>query len=609
MSEDVRSPSPAVFDELSKPGYRRSVPKTKELVRIISIPRVVWTKEEMDDLALRMTDLLRRPGGTQTLRPIQAVALHDLAVHGGLISTARVGAGKTLITLLAPYVTECFRPLLIIPANLKQKTIRDIAMYRQHWEISPTINIESYEQLARSTHAMHMEMTRPDLIICDEAHHLKNTKAAVTKRLKRYLKDHPETKVVFLSGTLTNRSLKEYWHIVKWALPSENVPMPMEFSELDMWSLALDERVKPGQRVKAGGLRELFNDDEHKLHDEGQALAAARRAYRRRFAETPAIITTPETFEGADLTIVERRLKVPPIVQEAFKTLRDEWLTPDGWPIQEPTVAAKHAREIALGFYYRWNPRPPQEWLEKRKAWFKCVRKILTYNKLNLDTEKQVVDAVLAGHYAHKPQYREAYDEWKAVENTFEINTEPVWLHDFALQDAAKWMQENEGIVWVYHTAFGHKLSQMTGIPYYGEGGFSVDEKSGEKRFIEDHPASLPLIASITANREGKNLQKWSKNYIVSPSSSGKTWEQLIGRTHRDGQKADEVELDVVTSCIENVYDFWRAAGDAAYVQDTFGQVQKLLFASVEMVPFEHALADGDGDPVWTPSRVRETEE
>ena len=78
----------------------------------------------------------------------------------------------------------------------------------------------------------------------------------------------------------------------------------------------------------------------------------------------------------------------------------------------------------------------------------------------------------------------------------------------------------------------------------------------------------------------GKNLQAWSTSLVLEPTASGTTWEQLIGRTHREGQQADDVLLEV---------PFWdgmalvylkSAMEDAQYVQDSTGQKQKLLLAS-----------------------------
>lgn len=573
--------------------WKREIPVSDELKRIIALPRRDWFEDnEGEVLAKQMTQLLKTKNGTMELRSTQAIALHDLAIQGGLICLGRVGIGKTLISLLCPYVCESVRPLLLIPANLRRKTERDMRMYRAHFEIGGHLAIEHYEMLARSNHAHYLDLVKPDLIICDEAHALKNTRAAVVRRLKRYLAAHPETKVAFLSGTLTNRSLKDYWHLMRWALPDQNVPMPTNFEELDLWSLALDEKVQAGQRVAPGALLTMCNEEERELA-KTDALVAARRAYRRRLVETPGVVATRETFTGASLRIEPFPLNMPKVVEAAFSNLRTNWETPDGWPISDGHVAAKHAKELALGFYYRWNPRPPQEWMIAKRNWCSFVRKILSHNKRNLDTEAQVLEAVVTGIYP-----KDVLMEWLQVKDTFDPNVEAVWLSDFAIDAAMDWALKEKGIIWVHHRAFGERLAKKTGLSYYGEGGFDA-----RGAFIEDHLEGMPLIASIKANKEGKNLQRWNTNLVTNPPSSGKWWEQMLGRTHRDGQEADEVHCKIFASCIEHYMAFYKSVGDAQYVQDSMGQVQKLLYADVTLPTLEEV--ERSDSVIWTPNKLK----
>lgn len=587
----------SVSAEFRKPSWRRAVADTPELRRVAAIPRREWSKEDAEALAVEMTQLLKTDSGSMSLRPFQAVALHDLCAYGGLVGMGRVGIGKTLISFLAPYVTESLRPLLVIPANLREKTKKDVYNYKEHWEISSLMAVESYQKLSRSSFAFYLMLTKPDLLIFDEAHHLKNTKAAVTRRVKRYLeacnldrklaeenpnhvREYPDPKIVLLSGTFTNRSLKEYWHLLKWVLPRAQVPLPLELAELDMWCCAIDEKVKAGNRVKPGALEKLFNAEERTLMADGKGLAAARRAYGRRLVQTPGVVATTETFSGSRLTVDAIQLELPKNVRTAFTLLRDAWELPDGQPMSDGTMVAKAAKELALGFFYVWDPWPPKEWMDARKGWFQFVRRVLARNKQGLDTEEQVKNAVLEGLYPH-----EALAAWVQVKDTFVPNVVPIWIDDFAVDAAADWANKNKGIVWVYHTAFGLRLAEKTGMQYYGEGGFSADGS-----FIEEHPKGQSMIASISANKEGKNLQAWCKNLMVHPPSSGAWWEQTIGRTHRDGQQETLVTFEMFASCIEHYQAFHKALGDAIFVQDSTPMVQKLLYADVS-IP---SLADAD---------------
>ena len=58
-------------------------------------------------------------------------------------------------------------------------------------------------------------------------------------------------------------------------------------------------------------------------------------------------------------------------------------------------------------------------------------------------------------------------------------------------------------------------------------------------------------------------------------------WQQMIGRTHRPGQQADEVEVEVLLGCLEHVNAWRRARTAAEAVRDTTGADSKLLIADV----------------------------
>jgi hypothetical protein len=247
-------------------------------------------------------------------------------------------------------------------------------------------------------------------------------------------------------------------------------------------------------------------------------------------------------------------------------------------------------KELALGFYYVWDPRPPDDWLEARKEWCRVARRIISTNRRNIDTEAQVKDALAEGHYS---QHLEVLQEWEELEPTFEPNTKAVWVHDFAIDEAIKWAEKYQGIVWVSHNAFGRRLAEKSGLPYYA--GKGLDERGN---FIEDHPPGTPMIASIHANREGKNLQGWNYNLIVDPMSNGKWWEQVIGRTHREGQREDTVFIHMFFVVLEHLTSFYKAQGDAHYVEDATGQIQKILYADNLLPTFEE-LEREDNRVLW----------
>lgn len=556
----------------STPGVIRAVQHTREVARIVSLPRRVWTQESASEVAQEFTSVLRKPGGTMVLRPIQAQALLEIGVNGGGFCPIRVGGGKTLLSGLVPFVLDSRRPVLFLPAKLIEKTKREFRILAQHWPIPNFIRLVSYELLGRVQAQALLDQYQPDVIILDEAHKAGNKKAACTKRLLRYLATHPTCKLVAMSGTIVKRSIKNYAHLVARALGPLEAPVPLSFTELEDWADALDEKTTTDKRIGLGALTLFMSREEREAADE---LTAARQAYRRRLVETPSVVATTEGFEGSSLTIEalwgDREIKLSPVIDEAFAKLRKEWCAPDGWPLMDPMSVWRVARELSQGFYYEWRPRPPDPWMAARREWAKWCREILTNNRRNLDSELQVTNAVSDGFY---PLAEPALAEWRRVRDSFEPNSVPVWLDDSVIRAAALWAKIAPGIVWTEHQAVAEALAKHARLVYYGKRG-----QDSRGRSIEDHPADESLIASVASNAEGRNLQKWWRNLVTSCPPNGLRWEQMLGRTHRDNQEADEVIFDVVCTSIAHIDAFQQALKDAAYIEASTGQAQKLLYA------------------------------
>lgn len=547
----------------------RGVQFTRELQRVVNLPRRIWTEESAGQLAKELTAAIRKPGGTMSLRPIQAQGLFELAELGGLFAPIRVGGGKTLLAALAAFVTGSRRPLLLTKANLIEKTKRENNELRKHWPAPNFLRMMSYELLGRVQSAGMLEQYAPDLIIPDEVHKLKNPKAAVTKRVKRYIEAHPDTKMAAMSGSITKRSLKDFAHILEWCLGAMKIPLPSNFRELEEWASALDEKTTEGSKMDPGALVLLIGDGPRT----GDLVSDVRTAYGKRLVQTPGVVSSTEKGISCSLSIEAKEIAVRPTTDAAFELLRTAWTTPDDHWITDPLAYWRHARELALGFYYRWNPRPPDAWIEARKSWSRSMREILSNNRRELDSELQVTQAVDKGHY---PSAEKALTDWRAIRGTFEPNTEAVWFDDSVLKACSVWAIQAPGIIWTEHTAFALELARLSRLDYYGKQGLNARGQP-----IEAHNPRESLIASIHSNGEGRNLQNWNRNLIVSCPPNGPQWEQVLGRTHRDGQEADEVTFDVIVTALEHVSAFYQAIADARFEQSITPQEQKLLYADI----------------------------
>lgn len=551
-----------------------AVQDSTELQRILDVPRRVWEPDQAATLASQLTAALRTTAGTWNLRPVQAIALFEASRMRGLFAPIRVGGGKTLLSGLLPTVLGARRPMLLLPAHLREKTLAEFEELRIHWRIPPHVWITSYQELGRAAAAERLEEILPDAILADECHYLKNRQAAVTKRVARYMKAHPSTAFCGMSGTVTKRSISDFAHLTWWALKSTN-PVPEDFPTLQEWMRALDVNVAPHRRLAPGALTALGS-------------GPIREEFRDRLTQSPGVVATQEPPLPIQLTVRSTVLTAPAEVDTAFHRLRTRWVTPDGWEIADGIAVWRHAREFSSGFFYKWDPRPPRDWQDARRGWMSAAREILGNNRRNLDSELQAREAVRAGLYPWATPFLE---EWERIKDTFEPNTVPVWVSDHAVQYALQWARQNpQGIVWVEHRATGERLADL-GLPYYGRQG--IDHRTGQR--IENHRGGA-CVASVVACGTGRNLQHFRQNLIMSAPPNGAQWEQLLGRTHRDGQEAEEVTVEVLMGSREDVAGFWRAVDDSAYMESMTGQAHKLVHADTESMV---TMADVDTWPGW----------
>lgn len=526
------------------PGGRRfaalrrgiGVKNSEDLERILALPR----RKPVDTDWL--TQGLRRVDGRQELRPAQAQALYDLA-EGGLAAPMRVGSGKTLVTLLAAELLDIERVVLLVPKALVDKTMRDYAEYLKHWRVRRP-RVVGYELLGRKQAARMLHELRPGLILADEAHKLKNPKAAVTRRVTRYIEE-TGCRFVPLSGSMLSNVSKAH-HLFGWAL-GQRSPLPLLPSVAEEWDGALDPQVPLGQRADYGALRRFGTDP--------------ARAYRQWVYDSPGVVAVSEV--GCDASIVARhwRPELPDVLRRMIAEVELTKKRPDG-EVLDPLDVARCQSQLACGGWIGWDPMPPEHWLAARRVWTIFCNSVLEHPssmERGLDSPEQVAAA-----------YPEQWEAWAEVKKTFTPNPVWFWVDDTPLKKAVEWAREGNlpGIVWSSWREVGARLQKL-GLPHHGARGY---DNAG--RHIES--ATGPVSASIKTCGTGTNLQHYSRNLILNPPTDIEIWEQLMGRTHRDGQPADEVLFDFYTP-VEYHRRTLRKALDAAR---SVPEEQKLALAT-----------------------------
>lgn len=580
-ARDTKIPgTPRVYSApVSVPWWSDLLPEvapSHDLDRIESIPRREVTAEKAQVLVEQYTQRLKTPAGSMHLRPLQAQALHEAAEHGGLLGPIGVGEGKSLISLLAPVVMNSRRAVLLVPSSLKKRILKNqVPELSKHWKLPRILKddqapiegecclwIAGYGQISHEKYAQLLEEIAPDLIVCDEAHSVAQYTAARTKRFMRYFRNHPGTRAVLLSGTLISRSIKEGARLSGLALGS-NSPYPKDWRVLDEWSRVLDPNkdLADGDREAAAGeLRRLCRPDE-----------SVRSGFRRRVVETPGVVASTENTLGVSLRLIGHEVDIPKCVSDALQAMADTWETPWGEVITDALSYYRYARQLAAGLnYVRVWPRDEptdvrEEWLEARSEWHREVRtQLRRASRPGADSPKLLAIAASTGRWESSTWAR-----WDAIRNQARPETRDVWLSDYLCQNLAVEGQKKPSVIWYEHRAFGERLASVAGFKRYPPGDSTIELDSGDGT----------VLASIAGHGTGFNLQQWSRQWVVSPPSSAKTWEQLLGRLHRHGQRADTVETFVCLQSQVLRKSFADALVTAKFLEDTTGNRQKLLYA------------------------------
>lgn len=563
------------------PWAADKVRATPDLVRIRDMPRRIWQEDpQLPALQARLTQVLRYNStvcGTpcmgceaKVLNDWQAAFLKELyELGGGILGPARAGKGKTLASLLAATITKAARPVLVVPGGSLKSTQREASQYARHWRIPP-ITIVSYQWISNPKNVGWLEKHAPDLLLLDEIHMLRDSGTITCKRIRKYLKafgDH--CRVVGLSASMVNRSIREHWHYTRWALRSR-APVPSDPMEAKVWQQAMDEKMPEEARAQPGALLTLA---EVPIEEGLSDLQRARRAYGMRFTHSPGVVATADDVPPYGLHIeVNDNLPCPPEAAEAMGSIRDKWQTPDGVDFSSALEKWRHSLCVGSGFYQKWDPAAPAEWLELRAAWAQGAREFLKYSH-RIDSESILKQEVREGQHPHLVA---ALAGWEAVQAQFVPNPVAHWVHDAAITYATQWLQAHpKGLVWTPHVPVGERLSEMSGVPYFRAKGLSP-----KGQLIDDYYGG-PAIVSVGSCHKSRNLQRqFCANLLLTPPPTGEMNEQLIARTHRDGQREDDVIVEYLLTTRETHGTLAQAIRDSDASKEKSRQSKKLSYGN-----------------------------
>lgn len=608
-----------------------------DLTRILDLPRSDQAPTIDHDA---MTLELKRPGVAVEmlepgpLLPIQARALAEAKASLGGVLAMGVGSGKTLTSFLLPVVLEAKVAVLFVKPSLYKKALREYARLRLSWSLVPlgdftrpmqlgaegglldfggarqVLYIISLGQLSTQANSDMLDRLQPDLILVDEAHELRGADSARSRRVKRFFDRFPNTRAVFLSGTISNSKLTDYWHLCRWALGAGS-PLPLSSHTAEAFDAAFGVKTDAERYAEAAArgkdapelgyvrdIRARFGRwAEAAL---GAPLGPEDDAFRLRLTTTPGFVATNSASDdGNELTIVEQSVVIPAAIRLAVKKLEDEWVTPAGVEIASQLEYEAAMRTLNVGFFNRWvwPNGPDREWLEARRNWSRAVRQFLKLNLEKLDSPF-LVDKACARKDDRVSRFNVAldgeqlvpmlrvYDAWGLVRHRPEPETEAVWIDTFIIDDVVALAQtkqfrgDDAPIIWYESPAVGDALEQLLKCPRFGAG--PSDSRRLEElaeRVLERKQAPVPIICSILCHGTGKNLQGWGKSIVAQCPSNGSAFEQLLGRLHRKRQRADEVVFHLYTHSSWAKDALAKAKSECEYQQRTIGSPQKLCLA------------------------------
>lgn len=523
------------------------------------------------------------------------------------------------------YLRQYFK----VPQNFEVHTVHSLSQPR------PDAELDLIEEIFKKKN-IPPERT---LIVFDEVHKLKNPKSSRGLRVLRFMQKYPAIRVVVLSGSMLSTSVHDCAHLA-WAALRDRSPFPRTFGVddaaanealLSCWSACLDVKGEPTpadwQRVQP--LWDWAYNGEKRMADyrgaERQKLL--RLALQKRLRTCPGVIVSQEqSLQGVALVmsgITEKEIVIPEVVEKKLALVRSG-VSPNeedeladsaaGWPI---------LRQLAQGFYYVWDwpgGVKDADWILARKRWNSAVRAEIAYRgDVKYDSAMLVYMAVktrirerlqrpedlawvefvartdqdndLTGTgFVHGPQvFAECHErvldavedtpllwnwvQWSAVhKHKPEPPTKPVWVSPFFVDWVVSWAKrhaDQKPILWYEHREIEAALTQR-GIVCYGAGTTPPEDKA------------FTCGMSIAVQGTGKNLQKWHTNLVLCPPASGSTWEQMIARTHRPGQKASCVTVHVCQHTQEYAEAVAASYEKARNVHQTLDNEQKLGIAEYQ---------------------------
>lgn len=592
----------------------------------------------------------------------QANAIRDFERYGGFLAPIGVGWGKTLITLACAGIAatryEISRVLLVVPSSVYSQLVDQMIPAARNKIPFPLqviglggrsqdqrkflarskrrgLYLLPYSYLSTKDAPELLEEISADCVLLDEAHNLKSRRAARTRRMLDWIAERKPKLVGSLSGTLTSKSLMDYHHLARVCL-GERSPMPLSNQMAGEWSMVVDAGAPPTSVLHGNPIEPLVRWACHHFPDlakEQVDVSGFRRAYQLRFLTTPGVIATGDQEIGVSLVLQNRPV---PAYEKAHdyerlkKLIQDVdtlWVTPNGDEIDYAIHLFKWLYELHSGCYNELTWPTPADLAQRRGIAETAAEDLLArakaHHSLHQIYSKELRTYLLNGpspgvdtpmlvaaeleRHPRSPRLpaklRDKWAEMRAADFTGrpERDSRAIRVCDYKIMEAMRRVRlwDGGGIVWVHHIEIGQWAYEM----FRADGIDALHCPAGDEanRAICD-PANKDkiVIASMSAHGTGKNLQHFQRQLFLQWPRSAVTAEQTIGRTHRNGQEADELVVEMMLTTKFDELLFAACLNDAVYIQQTTGTRNKIVYCSYDPLPkvYSHAFLRARGfDP------------
>lgn len=625
---------------------------SREIERIIALPTFAPLAPE--ELEAYCRDNILRPAFNEGFRlkvsQAEAFLAYDQippgSIEHGVFCPIGAGAGKTLIDVgiaSRAYVKGIHRILLLIPSVVYYQFVaRSLPFIRSKIPVEvPFIFMGNttkskrldmahsnrsgcyvlpYSCLSTRDSVELLESIHPGLIIADEAHRLANRRAARSRRISAYMLKNPSTEFVPLSGTMTNKSIKEYHHLISWAL-RRGSPLPVSGQMAAEWGMFIDSKAEytGGSAGPIGDVVEWArkNFPSVVIQDE---IHGFRTAFRLRLVSAPGVVATADTDVACSLYLANA--PVPHEKEGAPWKRLDEltqgvtnFITPNGDTIEHALHTFRWMYELSAGFYNELVWPTSEEYAKRRSISLEAADDIIRRAQIHHDLSQlfakearkwmsthstSIIDTPLLlrsdlKQHGHKNVGRNVYDAWQDMHAADfagrpDRDSHVVRVCDYKIMAAVAWakgLDKDKGaVIWAHNQEIVswvfEEVSKALGKDRV------VHAPAGEaanQALVDLRNEKKVFCASIQAHGEGKELQHFQHQYYVQWPRSARQAEQVLARLHRLGQTADEITAHTNNTTLFDQMCFAACLIDALYIQQTTGNRQRIIYAGYDPLP------------------------